>query len=98
MSPSPKRERTSSAYCGVIARFAPPQMMMQFCPVASTWITAWPVGASQTASAETSAPSAASASFSQRPSAPISPACATRAPARARAVLWLKPLPPEKTA
>ena len=98
MSPSPKRERTSSAKGGVIARFAPPQMMMQFCPEASTWMTACPVGSSQTASAETSAPSAASASLSQTPSAPILPAWTTRAPARASAVLWLNPLPPEKTA
>ena len=36
--------------------------------------------------------------LSHAPSAPIIPACAILAPARASAVLWLKPLPPEKTA
>ena len=70
---------------------------MAFSPWGVTWMTAWPVGTSTRATADTSAPASHRRSRSMSPSAPTAPPWQTSAPARAAATVWFRPLPPANT-
>ena len=70
--------------------------MMQFWPLASTWMMVWPVGVSSCLISEVFTPLLSSVSTSSSPPAPQMPACQTGSPALAMATDWLSPLPPAK--
>lgn len=71
---------------------------MQFWPFLSTWIIVWPDTPSVFLTKSVLTPDSASSSSSFLPSfLPTAPACHTCAPARAMAIDWFSPLPPQKT-
>ena len=70
--------------------------MMQFWPLASTWMTVCPGGLSSRLMSEVSTPFSLSVSMSSSPPVPQMPACQTGSPAFAMATDWLSPLPPAK--
>ena len=94
MSPGTASASAARAASAVMAPLAAAKTMMALRPSRSTWMIAWPVGLSTTAMRAVSAPASPSMATSRAPSGPTAPMWRTAAPARARAMDWLKPLPP----
>jgi len=97
ISPGPKPARARSMYASSMSWFAPPNRRMQFLPLLSTWIIAWPVATLAISMRLVSTPPPFSVFTRNSPSAPIFPAWTTLSPALAIARDWLRPLPPANT-
>ena len=81
--------------------FAPGTTMIEFSPLADTPMSARPVGASDNSTSELRSMESASITainWRAASSPPTAPAKAVRAPARAAATAWFRPLPPANSA